>query len=164
MNRLAIVAVASLAMAGCGSESSGTFEDGEGGEGSYRVEQAGDEVTATVETEDGTTTIRSGADVPVELPDGFSIYPGATVAVNTSFGAASGNGALVNMTSGDSPRKMVDFYRKQAKAAGLEISLDTTMGDQIAIAGEGKDGRRFTFNASPGAEGTEAQLMIAEGL
>ena len=164
MIRLTLVALAPLALAACGSEQSGTFDDGEGGEGNYSVEQQGDETTATITTKDGTATMRSGANVPVELPDGFALYPGASVSNNTSFGAAEGSGALVNMTASDAPGKMVEFYRKQATAAGFEITMDSKMGDQQAIVGERDDGTKFTFNASPAEGGSEAQLMVAEGL
>ena len=164
MKKPALAVIAPLALIGCGSDKSGTFDDGEGGEGSYSVEQKDGETTATVTTRDGTATMRSGADVPLELPSGFTLYPGAKVENNTSFSAGSGKGALINMTSGDSPQKMVDFYRKQAKAAGFEITMDAKMGDQIAIVGEHDDSRGFTFNASPSDGGSTAQLMIGEGM
>ncbi|MXO62178.1 hypothetical protein [Qipengyuania oceanensis] len=164
MKKLALVTLAPLALAACGSEKSGTFDDGEGGEGSYTVDQDGDATVATVTNGDGTATLKSGPNVKVQLPEGFTLYPGATVANNTSFGGDGGQGALINMTSTDDPAKLVEFYRKQAGAAGYEITMDARMGDQQAIVGENKAGTKFTFNASPGEGGSQAQLMVAEGL
>ena len=164
MKPLVAIAPLAFALAACSPDASGTFDDGKGGEGNYTIDQSGGETTATVTTRDGTATMKSGKDLKITLPEGFSVFPGAEVENNTSFSSPDGTGALVNMTSDASPQEMVDFYRKQAKAAGAEITLDVTKGKQMMLVGKGKDDLGFTFNAGPGDGKTTAQLMIGQGL
>jgi len=156
---LAIASVV-LALAGCSSDNSGGQSDSE----KVAIDQDVGETTATVTTSEGIATVRSGTDIKIVLPKGFSVFPGAVVESNTSFSSADGAGALVNMTSDAPPQKMVDFYRRQAKAAGAQITLDATKGKQMMLVGKGKDGLGFTFNAGPNDGKTRAQLMIGRDL
>ncbi|RXZ65649.1 hypothetical protein [Pelagerythrobacter rhizovicinus] len=160
--RLAMVGMAALLLAGCGSEGSGTVEGEDGTVAHYKVDEASGEVNATLETADGTATMRSGADVPVELPRGFTIYPGAKVTTNTVFEQADANGALVTMESDASPEEMVAFYRKQAEAAGVEIGLNMNTDTMQMIGGDAPDGATFSFTATRKDGGTTAQLMVGE--
>lgn len=160
--RLAMAGMAALLLAGCGSEGSGTVEDENGEVAHYKVDESSGEVNATLETADGTATMRSGADVPVELPRGFTIYPGAEVTTNTVFEQADANGALVTMKAEASPEEMVAFYRKQAEAAGVEISLNMNTDTMQMIGGDAPDGATFSFTATRKDDGTTAQLMVGE--
>ena len=161
---LAFFTPIALALAACGSETSGTFEGEDGETGEYTIDNSTGETTATIKTDDGTATMRSGSNVPVDLPDGFSLYPGASVVSNTVVKqGAGGSGTLVMMTSGDSPEKIAGFYRQQAEKAGIEIQMEmTTNGAQI-IGGESGDGLTFSIMASPDGEGgTSAQLTVGK--
>ena len=111
--RIHLVSLASLslALAACSSETSGTFEGEDGETGEYTIDRATGEATATIETEDGTATLRSGSDVPVELPAGFTVYPGAEVITNTVVSQGAGSGMLVTMQSDDSPEAVAGFYK-----------------------------------------------------
>ena len=80
---LAILTPFALTLAACSSETSGTFEGEDGETGEYTIDSSTGEATATITTEEGTATLRSGASVPVELPAGFTTYPGAEVVSNT---------------------------------------------------------------------------------
>ena len=51
----------------------------------------------------------------VDLPDGYSIYPGASVVNTTTMNQSDGQGTLVIMQSDASPESMVTFYRQQAQ-------------------------------------------------
>ena len=164
MSRIAIAALVALSLAACGSEKSGTIEGDNGERVEYSIDDSDGETSATLTSKDGEATLDIGKDVKVELPDGFTLYPGAKVEMNTSFAAAGGAGGLINMTSADSPAKMAEFYRKQAAKAGVKIEMDAKMGDRVMLSGKKKGGVSFTFNAGPDGDKTEAQLMIGEGL
>lgn len=162
--KLAFITPLALALAACGSETSGTFEGEDGETGEYTIDRSTGETTATIETEDGTATLRSGSNVPVDLPAGFSLYPGASVISNTVVKqGAGGSGTLVSMSSGDSPDKVAAFYKNQAEAAGIEIQMEMiTNGAQI-IGGQSQDGLTFSIMANPDEEGgTTAQLTVGK--
>ena len=167
MRRLTTAALTSalaLALAACGSGTSGTFEDENGETGSYQVDRDGDETTATVKTADGTMRMRSGADVPVDLPRGFSIYPGATIISNTTFDGEQGKGALVSIESSDAAAELVDFYKGQAEKAGVDIEMEMTAGDMSMIGGRTDGGTTFSFTATREEAKTTGQLMVGEDM
>ncbi|MGB3472849.1 MAG: hypothetical protein WBA51_18685 [Erythrobacter sp.] len=157
---LLIIAAASLALAACGGETSGTFEGQDGETGEYTINTETGEASATIETEDGTATVRSGSSVPVDLPGGFTIYPGAKVENNTVFSQGEGQGAFVTLISEDSAEEITDFYRKQAEAAGVEIQVEANINNGKTVGGESPDGLTFSINASPAGDSTRAQLAI----
>lgn len=158
--RLIATGAAVLLLAACGSEPSGGDEDRTVAH--YTVDESSGEVSAALETAEGTATMRSGADVPVELPRGFSIFPGADVVSSTVVEQADANGALVTMESDASPEEMVAFYRKQAEAAGAEIDLNMSTDMMQMIGGDAQDGATFSFTATRKGDRTTAQLMVGE--
>lgn len=157
----AAIVTAALAgsLAACGGQS-GTFETEDGESGEYRIDGATGETSISVETEDGTATVRGGADVPVQLPDGFSIYPGAEVVTNIVFDQGANGGSMVTLQSDDSPQEIADFYRKQAEAAGIEIQINAQINGGAMVGGESADGMTFSVNATPDGDGTTAQLAV----
>jgi hypothetical protein len=160
MKRLAIVAFLPLLPA-CGSDPAPGVQGGESG--TYAVDTAGEGVSARMETADGTATMRSGADVPVDLPDGFTVYPGAQVTANTVFEEPGSKGALLTMEADAAPEAMIAFYRRQAEGAGVDLTLDMTTDSMRMIGGKAPDGSPFSFTATPSADGpTTAQLMAGE--
>ena len=153
----------SLLVAACGSEQSGTITNEEGESADYTVNQEGGGVTATLETADGKATITSGANVKVALPDGFLIYPGATVTSNTVMDGPDGKGAMVTMQSDADPAAMVAFYRKAAEAAGYTIAMEMKTDASTMIAGEKKENKGgFSFSAGAKDGTTNAQLMVGD--
>lgn len=153
MNRLLLLAVPALVLSACSDGNSDAAGDN----------AAGAPVAPTAGT-DATDAPDSGATSDVKLPAGFTIYPGAEVQDGTSFTDENGEGGLINMTASASPKEMIEFYRKQAKVAGAKVTLDSTAGDRMMLAGEKDGGVKFTFNAGVVNGKTEAQLMIGEGL
>lgn len=143
----------------CGSETSGDFttEDGEAGE--YSLDSESGETTASIETPDGTATLRSGPNVPVELPEGFSLYPGAKVVSNST---VSQNGrdrvVLLAFETSDSSQEVAEYYKQQAENAGVEIQIDATINGGHMVAGEAPDGSVFSLNSSSEDGTTTAQL------
>jgi len=162
--RFVIVSALGLALAACGSNDSATIET-EDGEVAYDVDRSNGNVSATITTEDGEEmTIESGPSADVELPAGFSVYPGASVLTSTSVQSADGGGAQVVMSSSDTPENIVKFYRAQAEAAGIEIQRTVSSNGSQVIGGESPDGLAMNLSAFPAAEGmTTVQLIVGGG-
>ena len=154
---------AALLLSACGSETSGEFTTEEGESGEYSIDSEDGEATMTVTSPDGDITMRSGADVPVDLAGGFTLIPGAKVVSNTVINQADGKGSLVTFTSDKSPQEIADFYRKQAESAGIAIQIETSMNDGKMLGGESETtGTTFSITAYPGEDGTTGQLTISE--
>ena len=164
MLRTPVVLAFAALLAACGSETSGEIVTGEGETGEYTIDRASGETSASIETPDGTATMRSGANVPVDLPDGFSLYPGAKVITNTVVDHADNKGNMVTFETGDSPKKVAAYYRKQAEAAGIKVQIDATINGGSMIAGDDGKGLSFSINASETEGTTSAQLMIGRNL
>lgn len=160
---LPIAAACSFVLAACGSENSGTFETSEGEKGEYTVDSDGDGMNATVTTPDGTATMQSGENVKADLPDGFTVYPGAKVVSATNVDSPQSKGALVIMETTDSPDKVAAFYRKQAEAAGIKIEMEMTVNGGKMIGGKGPDERVFSLNTTSNDDNTGIQLTVGQG-
>lgn len=158
--RLALALALGLALAACGSEQSGTFDDGEGGEGSYRVDTENGITTSEITTEDGTARMESGTGVKAKLPDGFSIMPGANVVSSSNITTEQGSGSMTMMEIAKPADEVVAFYRKQAEAAGIKIQLEMNSDGTRMIGGEGRDNVAFSLTASETDGKTSAQLMV----
>ena len=155
----------SLVLSACGSEKSGSFETEDGEQGTYEIDQATGETTARIKTDDGTAVMRSGKNVAIDLPNGFAVYPGSEVISNTTFSQGDTKGALLTFDSGAEPAELVEYYRKQAEAAGFEIQIEMSVNDGKMIGGEGPGDSFFSVNASVReGEGTQTQLMLGSKL
>ena len=167
--RLAAFTAAAIAIAGCSSESADTEaaepEEEVATRGSYDIDATTGETRASYTDDEGTTTtMRSGEKVPVSLPAGFAVYPGARVTNNTRVEQADGLLVLLNLESEATPDEMVAFYRKQAEAAGIDVETTLTTGPMTMIGGEDGDGTSFSFTATREGDVTEAQLSLGRGL
>ncbi|QIQ85588.1 hypothetical protein [Erythrobacter sp.] len=162
ITRIATALGGALLLAACGGqEESGEFttEDGETGE--YTIDRDTGEARMSVETEEGTATLRSGKDVPVELPDGFSLFPGSRVTSNSVINQGERTGSMVIFEADAAPEDVIAHFREQAEAAGVEIQMDAKMGESLMVAGE-NEAEGLAFQASvTGDEGTTTgQLFI----
>ncbi|MFW2351538.1 hypothetical protein [Qipengyuania sp.] len=167
--RLAAFATAAVALAGCSSEGSPPTQEGaepeEAPRGSYDIDSETGETRARHTDTDGTTTtLRSGEKVPVALPAGFSLYPGARVTNNTRVEQADGLLVLLNFESAAMPEDLARFYRTQAEAAGIEVDTSLQSGPMTMIGGESAEGTSFSFTATRKDEMTQAQLSVGRGL
>lgn len=161
---LASCAALGLAVAACSSERSGEFTTEDGDQGEYTVSDDGDEANISITTDEGTATMRTGSNVPVDLPLGFTVYPGAEVVSNTVISHGEGEGTMIVFTTDDSPEQVTEFYRGQAEAAEIEVKISLSVNDGAMIGGEGEGGRTFSVNTSIGDDGTTGQLMVGDRL
>ncbi|WP_427965886.1 hypothetical protein [Altererythrobacter sp.] len=162
--RAAVSLAASLLLASCGSGNRDTITIDDGDGGTMTVKHDGASATTTFTGADGTATMRSGPDVAIDLPNGFTVFPGAKVVSNTTFSQGDSKGALVLFESSAKPEVLAEFYRKQAEAAGIDVSLEMTVNDGKMIGGESEGGHTFSFNAHPDDGKTTGQLMVGEKL
>lgn len=162
MRKLAIATAigAAMALSACGSdETSGTFETDDG-EGSYTVNQDGDDINIEATSDEGDFSLQTGDDLDVDLPAGFTIYPGAEVTSNMTMGQENGGGgSVVSMTSDASPEDLLAHYRAEAEAAGIEIKAEMDLGGMKVLAGESGNGASFTVRAG---EDGGVTLMVGQ--
>lgn len=157
---LALSLALGLSLVACGSEQSGTFEDGEGGEGTYNVDTENGVTTSEITTPDGTARMESGAGVKANLPAGFSIMPGANTVSSSNITTEQGSGSMTMLEVAKPADEVIAFYRKQAEAAGITIQLEMNSNGTQVIGGEGKDGLAFSLTATEAEGKTSAQLMV----
>lgn len=153
---------AALLLTACGSETKGEFTTDDGKNAEYTIDKDSGETSMTITGEDGEATLRSGSDVPIKLPSGFSLFPGSKVVTNTVVSQPDGQGTMV-MFEADAPAdKVVAHYRDQAKAAGFAIELEMTTNGTTMIAGERKaDGSSLSVTATNSeTDGTSGQIII----
>ncbi|MCL4673697.1 MAG: hypothetical protein KJZ64_12355 [Sphingomonadaceae bacterium] len=158
--RIALSLALGLALAACGSDQSGTFEDGEGGEGTYKVDTENGVTTSEITTDEGTARMESGAGVKANLPAGFSVMPGANTVSSSNITTEQGSGSMTMMEIDKPADEVIAFYRKQAEAAGVKIQLEMNSDGTRVIGGEGKDGLAFSLTATEADGKTSAQLMV----
>lgn len=157
---------AALMLAACGSETSGEFETEDGKNAEYTIDKETGETSMTIEGEDGEATLRAGANVPVSLPAGFTLFPGSKVVNNAVVNQPDGQGTMISFESDAPADKVVAHYRDAAKAAGFDIQLEMNTNGTQMVAGERKaDSATVSVTAIPGeGEGagvTTGQIFIA---
>ena len=153
---------AALLLSACGSEKSGTFETEDADTGEYTVDSDGEGMNATIKTGDGTATMQSGENVKADLPDGFTVYPGAKVVSVTNVNGPGNKGSLVMMETSDAPDKVAEFYLKQAKAAGIEIQMEMSINGGKILGGKGEGDRMFSLNVTNNDGTTGIQLTVGQ--
>lgn len=163
---LLIAGSAALMLAACGSEKSGEFTTGDGKNAEYTIDEETGETNMTIEGKDGTATLRAGTDVPVNLPDGFTLFPGTKVVNNAVVNQPDGQGTMITFESATPADKVVAHYRDAAKAAGFDIQLEMNTNGTQMVAGERKaDKATVSVTASPsegeGGAVTTGQIIIA---
>jgi hypothetical protein len=105
-----------------------------------------------------------GSGTTVALPRGFGVFPGAQVINATTLDQGGQRGTMLVMQSEAGPQAMVDHYREQAAAAGVEIAVELDTNGALTIAGESPAGVSMNFTATPQDGNTNAMLTILEPL
>ena len=121
-------------------------------ESKFVVDEESGAIDAAITTNEGTATVKSGANAPEELPLGFTLFPGAEVVSNTSFEQKDKTITIISLASDAGPDKLVEHYRKQAKDAGISIKLEMSVNDGQMIGGD--DGKGNTFSLDTKKAGT----------
>ncbi|MHA7819467.1 MAG: hypothetical protein ACX930_07485 [Erythrobacter sp.] len=150
-----------LALAGCGgSEPSGevTTEDGDSGEYTFDTESG--ETSMTITDGDGETTLRAGSNVAPNLPDGWTIYPGASIQNVINVDGGENAGSMVTMRVDAKQDQVIEHYRKEAEVAGYIIHMDLTTATNKVIAGDKRDGSNFSVSVVPGADSNPATVQL----
>ncbi len=162
MTAMILASGGALLLTACGSETSGEFTTEDGKNAEYTIDKDSGETSMTIKGEDGEATLRSGADVPVTLPDGFSLYPGSKVVTNTVVNQPDGQGTMITFEADASAEDVVKHYRDQAKAAGFDIQLEMNTNGTRMIGGEIKDkGSSLSVTATDNdGDKTTGQIII----
>lgn len=150
MRRVLVFAVSLFALAACGPHVS-KHADG----------------STSFKANDGTTvTVNDGAgqQPPSHLPAYLKAFPGATIKSTIDTGKSGG---MMTLETSAAPDAVVDFYKAEAKAAGLEIQMDmNNEGNHAVLFAEpkGSTGKRnFNISASKNPDGkTQALVMFNE--
>ncbi|MFL0670957.1 MAG: hypothetical protein ACJLS3_05865 [Erythrobacter sp.] len=157
---ITILTGAGAMLAACSAEKSGTVTTPDGETAAYTINEASGETSMTIAGENGQTTFRSGANVPVSLPSGLTLFPGSRVVRNTLVDDPEGAGVLINFEADAAASRVVAHYRDAAKAAGYAIELEMTTKDTVMIGGERKsDGSTISVTATA-AEPTSGMIFI----
>ena len=157
-------AVVILALAACG-ESEATSVISADGTTEYEVSGTGEDNRARMSDAEGNeavVTVGSGATDKLGLPDGYALYPGAEVESSTTFNGSQGSGVMVTFAADAPPQELVEYYRKQATSAGVEIDTNARTGEERLIAGEGPGGLSFSLQTSADGSGSTGILVIAQ--
>lgn len=160
MRRLLAIGGA-LALAACGGDT--TTIETEDGSAEYDTSGSDGDAEIRFTDKDGNETVMSsGSDAAVDLPDGFTLYPGASVASNTVISGGAGEGMMVGFTSSAAAEELATHYRREAEAAGFEIQIEMNSGETVMIGGEGPEGGFFSLNSSPDGDGSSAMLIVGK--
>jgi len=159
---LALAGSAAFLLAACGSETSGEFTTDEGETAEYTIDKQTGETSMTIDGPDGTATLRSGADVPVTLPAGFSLFPGSKVITNTVVKQPGGQGTMVMFEAQAAADAIIAHYRDQAKAAGFAIQIEMNTNGTLMIGGAREaDGATMSITATANqGDATTGQIII----
>ncbi|WP_298303904.1 hypothetical protein [uncultured Erythrobacter sp.] len=161
---IALSAAGALLLIGCGSETSGEFTTDDGETGEYTIDQTSGESSMTVETEDGTVSMRTNTETPDSLPAGLTLFSGAEVLSNTIIDQGDTKGSLTTFRTDETPDEIVAHYREEAEDAGITIQIETSMNGGKMIGGENEQtGTTFSVSAFPDDDGiVTGQLTISE--
>ncbi len=159
--RWVIAGIAGLMLSGCDApdhlDKSGAGER----EAEHTIDPETGEVRMIIPHKDGTATLRSGPNVPVTLPRGISMVPGARVLAHSQFAMGDGQGSLVTFEADVEAPAVIAHFRDQARAAGFAVTLENDAAGTLMIVGERKrDGARLAVTATAG-EPTTGQIVVS---
>lgn len=148
-----LVVIVALVTGGCGDRAGDRHAST--APSSYVRDHAGGEVRAPVAPRgEGAAVMRSGPQVPVRLPRGFTLYPGAQVISNTVVERAGRRRVLLVFETRDPHAKVILFYRAQAAAAAVPLDLDLGGGERASIGGSLPGGGNLAITAQRDGDGT----------
>ncbi|MBX7540131.1 hypothetical protein [Qipengyuania sphaerica] len=133
--------------------------------GSYDIDPQTGEIRATHTDAAGiTTTMRAGEAVEARFPEPFTAYPSAKITNTTRVEQGEGAFVTVEFTSPDPRKQIVEFYRAQAKEAGIDPDIEIDGGETTTLGGENLDVKTsFALQVTRVGDVTEGQLSVASG-
>ena len=83
--------------------------------------------------------LQSGVTLPVELPDGITVFPGASVTSHSRVLRGGRVRTLIAFTTPQPLPEVILFYRQQVKEADIALAVDLTSQDRASLAGKGPE-------------------------
>jgi hypothetical protein len=163
--RPAIILTALLALSACSDEKTTTVTTDDGKKATITARGDEQNGSATITGEDGEeiTFSMGEAATASKLPMNMPVYPGAKVVSNISGIADGKGGAMVTMTTRDSPEKVGAFYKAEAKKRGLTSNVaESTMGGMSNFTAENASGDKLVANVTPGKDGENQVMLVIE--
>jgi hypothetical protein len=148
MRRVLVFAVSLFALAACGPHVS-RHADG----------------STSIQGKDGTvvTVNQGGQNPPSHMPAYLKVFPGSAIKSTIDTGKTGG---MMTMETSAAPDDVVNFYKGEAKTAGLEVQMDmNNEGNHAVLFADptGKGKRNFNISASKNPDGkTQAIVMFNE--
>lgn len=152
------VSVLTALLAACGSEPASNSERHEP-HGHYEVDEDSGEVRARIGVGERAVRMRSGSTVPVNLPAGLTVFPGADIIRHSRVELEGKVFSIVEFQTAEPVAKVLLFHREQVAAAGIPIHVDINGDDVASIAGTGPK-FEYALTARSVTEGTRAQLSV----
>lgn len=156
-----------FAIAACGGNdseiASGSFDDGDGNEGSYSVRGDDENSETVIKTDKGEVRIATGDNVAKDLPMDIGLYPGAEIQSSMTGMGEGKSGAMVVFKTTDSPDDVIAFYRKQMAGKGVAVKTEVKAGDMQMIGGERADGEAVHISVTKSPDGGVTGTIVAGG-
>lgn len=108
---------------------------------------AGEDLGAIAPGGQPAASMRSGPQVPVRLPPGFTLYPGGQTVTNTLFERGGKQRVLLVFVTPDPVEEVMRYYRAEARAAGMTVELDLGSGDRASLGGTLRSGGGAAISA-----------------
>ncbi len=138
----AVASAAALMLTGCGggderTVASGTVTDDDGKQTSYRVTQSGDgdDGQVTIKTDEGEMRFGSGA-ANAKMPDGFTLFPGATLTGGMTGGADGKTATIANFEAKGKMADVIAFYRKQVERQGMKVMGEMSTPESVMLTAQ----------------------------
>ena len=157
-----------LALTACQNTDEGEADAVETAEpmGRYEIDPESGEVRATHTDAVGvTTTLRAGDKVDPRYPEPFTLYPGARITNTMLVDRGEGTAVIVEFATVDARDDVIQFYREQARKAGIEPDIEVAAGPTTTLGGTSGDGElRFALQVTQMSPLTEGQLSVRHRL
>ena len=128
----------------------------------YAIDARTAEESMAIQTVEGRVAMRSGANVPIDLPAGFVLPPDALVTWNTVVDGVDGRDALIRFQAPLDLEGLRRDFREQVQAAGFALEIDRVIGGTLVFAGRSGRGDTFSFTATERAGTTRAELSVRQ--
>jgi hypothetical protein len=158
--RVAAIAIALVALAGC-SSSHKTTVDTNGG--TVTTDTSADSKTTTITTKDASVKVGQNAVDPAQT--GLPVYPGATTAEGGGWAMQSknGGGEIVTLTTTDSFDAVEAWYKSKMPANSETLNMKT--GDTAsAIFAEGKEGDKEERSVMINGQKDKTTIMLSHSV